>query len=145
VDGLEIHDGGGAADVEQILPNAEVASATALLAADVCEPMFHGNSLTEAFTALWSCDELAQAVLQRLVVGDADGATRGGRRHRARGAQRAAPAHFGVELHDGARLEALDLGRIQLDIYAFGAEKDHIVPWDKGGETVMENLRCHRH
>jgi polyhydroxyalkanoate synthase len=26
--------------------------------------------------------------------------------------------------------EALDLGRIQLDIYAVGAEKDHIVPWD---------------
>src|SRR5208337_4332988 len=26
--------------------------------------------------------------------------------------------------------EALDLGRITLDCYAVGAEKDHIVPWD---------------
>ncbi|MBV9250702.1 MAG: class I poly(R)-hydroxyalkanoic acid synthase [Acetobacteraceae bacterium] len=26
--------------------------------------------------------------------------------------------------------EALDLGRIKLDVYAVGAEKDHIVPWD---------------
>jgi polyhydroxyalkanoate synthase len=26
--------------------------------------------------------------------------------------------------------EALDLGRITLDAYAVGAEKDHIVPWD---------------
>jgi len=26
--------------------------------------------------------------------------------------------------------EAIDLGRIQLDAYAVGAEKDHIVPWD---------------
>ena len=26
--------------------------------------------------------------------------------------------------------EALDLGRIKQDIYAVGAEKDHIVPWD---------------
>jgi len=26
--------------------------------------------------------------------------------------------------------EPLDLGRIQLDMYAVGAEKDHIVPWD---------------
>ncbi len=26
--------------------------------------------------------------------------------------------------------EALDLGRIELDIYAVGAEKDHIVPWE---------------
>jgi polyhydroxyalkanoate synthase len=26
--------------------------------------------------------------------------------------------------------EALDLGRIRLDLYAVGAEKDHIVPWD---------------
>ena len=26
--------------------------------------------------------------------------------------------------------EELDLGRIRLDIYAVGAEKDHIVPWD---------------
>ena len=26
--------------------------------------------------------------------------------------------------------EALDLGRIRLDIYAVGAEKDHIVPWE---------------
>ena len=26
--------------------------------------------------------------------------------------------------------EALDLGRITPDVYAAGAEKDHIVPWD---------------
>ena len=26
--------------------------------------------------------------------------------------------------------EAIDLGRVQLDTYAVGAEKDHIVPWD---------------
>jgi len=26
--------------------------------------------------------------------------------------------------------EALDLGRIRMDLYAVGAEKDHIVPWD---------------
>src|SRR4051812_37658765 len=26
--------------------------------------------------------------------------------------------------------EPLDLGRITLDVYAVGAEKDHIVPWD---------------
>ena len=26
--------------------------------------------------------------------------------------------------------EALDLGRVRLDVYAVGAEKDHIVPWD---------------
>jgi polyhydroxyalkanoate synthase len=26
--------------------------------------------------------------------------------------------------------EAIDLGRIMLDVYAVGAEKDHIVPWD---------------
>ena len=26
--------------------------------------------------------------------------------------------------------EAIDLGRIKLDAYAVGAEKDHIVPWD---------------
>jgi len=26
--------------------------------------------------------------------------------------------------------EAIDLGRIALDVYAVGAEKDHIVPWD---------------
>ena len=26
--------------------------------------------------------------------------------------------------------EPIDLGRIKLDVYAVGAEKDHIVPWD---------------
>jgi len=26
--------------------------------------------------------------------------------------------------------EPIDLGRIRLDTYAVGAEKDHIVPWD---------------
>ena len=30
----------------------------------------------------------------------------------------------------GLKGEPLDLGRIKLDIYAVGAEKDHIVPWD---------------
>jgi polyhydroxyalkanoate synthase len=30
----------------------------------------------------------------------------------------------------GLKGEALDLGNIKLDIYAVGAEKDHIVPWD---------------
>ena len=29
--------------------------------------------------------------------------------------------------------EALDLGRIRQDIYAVGAEKDHIVPWTRRG------------
>ena len=32
----------------------------------------------------------------------------------------------GITLRD----EAIDLGRIQQDIYAVGAERDHIVPWD---------------
>jgi polyhydroxyalkanoate synthase len=31
----------------------------------------------------------------------------------------------------------LDLGRITLDIYAVGAEKDHIVPWDSAWRIVQ--------
>jgi hypothetical protein len=36
--------------------------------------------------------------------------------------------------------EALDLGRIHQDIYAVGAEKDHIVPWDAALYQSPENL-----
>ena len=31
----------------------------------------------------------------------------------------------------------LDLGQIQLDIYAVGAEKDHIVPWDAAWRIIQ--------
>lgn len=33
--------------------------------------------------------------------------------------------------------EALDLGRIKLDMYAVGAEKDHIVPWDSAWRVTQ--------
>jgi hypothetical protein len=59
VDGFEIHDGGCAADVEEVFPNTDVASAPPLLMAQVCEPMLDGNSFAEAFTALGSSDEFA--------------------------------------------------------------------------------------
>jgi polyhydroxyalkanoate synthase len=32
--------------------------------------------------------------------------------------------------------EALDLSRIKLDMYAVGAEKDHIVPWDAAWQVT---------
>ena len=32
--------------------------------------------------------------------------------------------------------EPLDLGRIKLDVYAVGAEKDHIVPWDSAWQAT---------
>ena len=33
--------------------------------------------------------------------------------------------------------EALDLGRVTLDVYAVGAEKDHIVPWDSAWRATQ--------
>ena len=39
--------------------------------------------------------------------------------------------------------EPIDLGRITLDIYAVGAEKDHIVPWDAAWRiTQLTAARC---
>jgi hypothetical protein len=108
MDGFEIHDGGCASDVEEVFPNTDIASAPPLLTAQVCEPMLDGDSFAEAFTALGSCDEFAQAMLQPLVLADADGSTRSRRRHGADGAQGATGARFGIELHDGAGLESLD-------------------------------------
>ena len=59
MDGFESHDAGGTTDVEQVLANTEVACAAALLATEVREAMFHGDSLAEAFATFGSCDELS--------------------------------------------------------------------------------------
>jgi polyhydroxyalkanoate synthase len=39
---------------------------------------------------------------------------------------------------------ALDLGQVRLDIYAVGAENDHIVPWDAAWRIrkIMATIGC---
>ncbi len=71
--------------------------------------MLDRNALAKAVSADRRGDQLAESVLELLVLGDADGSTRFERRHRAATALRASPAGFGVELDDGAGLEVFDL------------------------------------
>lgn len=57
VNRLEVDDGGGTAEIEEVLANAAVARAASLLAADVCESMFDGDALAQSRTALRAGDE----------------------------------------------------------------------------------------
>ncbi len=78
MDGFEIHDRGRPSDVEQVLADAEVSGATSLLATEVREPMLDGNAFAKPFPSLRCSREFAKAVLELLVLGDADGAARRG-------------------------------------------------------------------
>ena len=59
MDGLEIDDGGSAADVEQVLAHAEVASATSLLATEVSEAVLDGDALAESLSPFRGSRELS--------------------------------------------------------------------------------------
>lgn len=79
-----------------------------LLAADVRESVFDGYALAKSFAPFWRSRELSQSVLKRLVLGDADVASGRRRSQSAERAEGAAGAGLGIELDDGARLEAFD-------------------------------------
>ena len=68
-----------------------------------------GDALTQHVAALRACGELSKAMLELLVLGDADRSSRFGRRHRAPTALRAARTGFWIEFDNGAWLEVFDL------------------------------------
>ena len=52
MDGFEVDDRGSASDVEQILADAEISSATPLLAAEMREAMLDGDAFAKLLPAL---------------------------------------------------------------------------------------------
>jgi hypothetical protein len=59
VNGLEVDDGGGPADVEDVAAYAPLASTTSLLAAYVSEAVFDRHAITQSCAALETGDELS--------------------------------------------------------------------------------------
>jgi hypothetical protein len=73
MNGLEVHDGRRSAKIEQIVADAAVAGASALLATNVRESVLHRDALTEAFAPTGRRDEFSQAMLQAFVLGNGYG------------------------------------------------------------------------
>ena len=108
-DTLEILDGGGAPQVEQIAADADVASAVSLAGGDVGEGVFDGGAAAEQGAARPGLLELSVLALPGFVGGDGDGAAIARRGLGALRAQWACAARFGVELDGVAGLERLHL------------------------------------
>jgi hypothetical protein len=102
LDRLEVLDGAGAAQVEEVLADAAVASAASLPAADVRESVLDGDSLAELGSAGRGLLQLAQLVLEPFILGDGDGPAAASTGGRALGPQAAVVTCFGVELDDRA-------------------------------------------
>src|SRR6185312_8008104 len=111
VDRFQVLHGGRTAEVEEVLPCSAVAGAAALAAADVSEAVFDGHSLAEPSATTRGRDELAEPMLQPLVVCDGDGASCVWGSGGALRAQSAASASSRVEFHVATEIDAFDLAR----------------------------------
>ena len=95
---FQVADGAGSSEVEFVLAAADVASVSALSSARMCLAVFDGHALAELLSAGGCRGSLAQALLQKLVVGDFDGAATVGSCIRALRPQRARAAGLGGKL-----------------------------------------------
>src|SRR5438034_3896868 len=106
---LQILDGARTAEIEGVLANADVAGVVPLALRNMCELVFDHGALPQRRAARGRLDLFAEAVLQRLVLGDRDGAAVPEFGGGALIAPRAVIADVGVELDNRAEREALHL------------------------------------
>jgi len=104
---FEVLHGGRAAYLEEVFARTPVASATALPSAEVGEAMLHNRALPQLLASAGRGRELSQALLQKLIVGDADSAPMAGRCGCAFLAMTASRACVWVELDVCSKVNAL--------------------------------------
>lgn len=109
--GLEVLDGSGSANVEEVLADSAIAGSPALAATEVGKTVFDSDALANPSASSPGLGELAEALLQEFAARDSDGAAISGGRGGALGAQRASVAGSGVELDVGTEIDRLDLAR----------------------------------
>ena len=95
---FQIANGAGSSEVEFVLAAAKVAGMSPLSPARVRLAVFDRHALAELLSASGCRGSLAQALLQKFVVGDLDGAATAGSRIRTVRPQRARTAGLGREL-----------------------------------------------
>ena len=119
---LQVLDRGGAAKVEQVLPDPDVARTASFPCGDVREGVFHRSPCSESGASRGRLLKFPELLLLGLVVSNRDGAAPSGRRLRALRTQRTHSAGLRVELDRCARLESLDFACGAGD--RFGAKVD---------------------
>lgn len=97
------------ADVEEVFADAEVPGTSTLTPDEMGEAVFHVTTLAHLLPSLRGLDELAESLLQWLVLADADGPSGAGTRSCALLAQLASCTHGWVELRETARLDVLSM------------------------------------
>src|ERR687892_2390000 len=107
--GLQILDRARTAEVEGVLANADVARVGALSLRNMRELMFNRRAFPQRRASRGRLDLFAQSVLQRLILGDGDGAAVPEFRGGALTSPRAAIADVGVKLDDHTKRDRLHL------------------------------------
>src|SRR5258707_613725 len=107
VDRFEVGNRAGPSPIEQIATDAAVARSTTLASACMGERVLDGDALAQLLSAGRRLDELLEALLKRLVLGDGDGAAMPRRSIRAFRSTWAAVTRLGIELDRGSKLDAL--------------------------------------
>lgn len=105
---FEVLEGCRATKIERVLANASVAGTRSLAACDVCEPMLDGNTLPQSVASGRRRNEMAEALLERLVGGNTH-LTAAVHRLRAFPPHGAGAARLPVEADGCVELEALGL------------------------------------
>src|SRR5579883_3506179 len=106
---LEVGERSGASPVKQVGADADVSSASSLPAAGVGERVLDCHTLAEPLSPRGRSRQFLQALLQRLVVGDRNGASVAGRAIGALPALGTAVAQLGIEFDRRAEFEALGM------------------------------------
>jgi len=96
-------------DIEQVLAGATVASAPALSASQVSQPVLYGDPLAYALAPFCTGHQLAQSVLKEFVVCDGDCASTAGACCRALGSQSATCAQWRRKFYVSAKIDGFSL------------------------------------
>src|SRR4051812_32223002 len=99
VQGLEILDRGGTAQIEQVLAGADVAGTVPFAGGDVSQRVLDGDASAEVAAAGRGALQFAELLLQGLVLGDRHTAALAGRRLGATRAETTGAARLGIEVH----------------------------------------------
>src|SRR5512134_2545322 len=104
---FQVLDRARAAEVEGVLADADVPRVVTLALRNMRECVLDARALPKGGTSRRRLDLLAQALLQRLVLGDRDGAAVAAFSGGALTTQRAAIAEVGIELDGRAECDGL--------------------------------------
>ena len=137
VDRLQVLDGRGTTQIEEVVPDTEIAGASTLALSDVGQSMLNADTMPQLFASTPCGAALSQSLLKSLVGRDAHGATSSRSGPRAARAQGAPRAVVGMKLDHSS-----EANRLSDTCRARDGEVTQVQPEVGLGELIAMAVAC---